>query len=132
MITHLKQNNMTQDELTKYDFQKELIAMAVNCSGLQPSTAKKKASAIFKKYEGMIAYSESDKDYYLEDHRKYRKMFDTLKTGVISYSRGENSGRLLLKDIEQIEVREKDVLLITKTGREIILGDTFKYLKELF
>jgi hypothetical protein len=57
-----------------------------------------------------------------------------LKSGVISYQtfNGTVTGRLLLKNIEQIEVRENDVLLITKTGRQIIMGSDFEYLKELF
>ncbi len=58
--------------------------------------------------------------------------FKTLKSGVISYTQGEIKGKILLKDIEQIEVREKDVLLITKTGRQITMGEDFKYLKDLF
>jgi hypothetical protein len=58
-------------------------------------------------------------------------MFDTLKSGVINYTRGKVCGRLLLKDIEQVEVREKHVLLITKTGREILMGSDFDYLVEL-
>lgn len=123
---------METKDLTKEEFAKELKIMAVNCIGLKADTAKKKASTIFKKYEAIIEYSKFNKDYYKKEYLKTKQMFDTLKSGVINYTRGKDCGRLLLKDIEQVEVREKDVLLITKTGREISMGSDFNYLFDLF
>jgi len=123
---------METKDLTKWDFEKEIKEMAVNCIGLKPETAKKKASALFKKYEEIIENSTSDKEYYKREYFRIQQMFNTLKSGVINYKRGRYDGRLLLKDIEQIEIRETDVLLITKTGREIPMGNNFDYLKELF
>lgn len=117
--------------LTKWEFKKELKTMAVSCIGVKEDTAKKKASNIFKKYDEILAYSKSNKEYYEKEYLKTRNMFDTLKRGVINYTRGEDVGSLLLKDIEQVEIRQKDVLLITKTGREITMGKDFNYLKEL-
>jgi DNA-binding LytR/AlgR family response regulator len=118
--------------LTKWEFEKELKKMAVSCIGVKEDTAKKKASNIFKKYDEILAYSKSDKEYYENEYRKIKNMFDTLKSGVIKYTRDKDVGKFLLKDIEQVEIREKYVLLITKTGREITLGHDFNYLKELF
>ena len=123
---------METKDLTKWDFEKEIKEMAVNCIGLKPEAAKKKASALFKKYEEIIENSTSDKEYYKRQYFRIQQMFNTLKSGVINYTRGHYDGRLLLKDIEQIEIRETDVLLITKTGREIPMGNNFDYLKELF
>ncbi len=123
---------METKDLSKCGFEKELKEMAVNCIGIKPATAKKKASTIFKKYEAIIEHSASYKEYYEKEYRKTKEMFNTLKSGVIKYTRGKDTGILLLKDIEQVEVREKDVLLITKTGREITMGYDFNYLKELF
>ena len=123
---------METKDLSKWEFEKELKTMAVSCIGVKEDTAKKKASNIFKKYDEILAYSKSDKEYYEKEYRKTKNMFDTLKSGVINYTRGKVVGRLLLKDIEQVEIREKDVLLITKTGREITMGNDFNYLKELF
>ena len=123
---------METKDLTKWDFEKEIKEMAVNCIGLKPEAAKKKASALFKKYEEIIENSTSDKEYYKRQYFRIQQMFNTLKSGVINYKRGRYDGRLLLKDIEQIEIRETNVLLITKTGREIPMGNNFDYLKELF
>jgi DNA-binding LytR/AlgR family response regulator len=123
---------METKDLSKWEFEKELKTMAVNCIGLKPDTAKKKVSNIFKKYEAIIEYSVSNKEYYEKEYHKTKQMFDTLKSGAIKYTRGKDVGMILLKDIEQVEIREKDVLLITKTGREITMGNDFNYLKELF
>ena len=124
---------MEKKELSKWEFEKELKTMAVSCIGLKEDTAKRKASNIFKKYDEILSYSKSDKEYYEKEYRKYRNMFDTLKSGSVTYSRGEETkGVLLIKDIEQVEVRKTDVLIITKSGREITMGIDFKYLKELF
>lgn len=122
-----------EKDLSKWEFEKELKLMAVSCIGIKEDTAKKKASNIFKKYDEIIEYSKSNKEYYEKEYRKVKQMFDVLKSGKVSYTRGEElSGVLLIKDIEQIEVRKTDVLIITKNGREIIMGSDFKYLKELF
>lgn len=123
---------METKDLFRWDFEKELKIMAVSCIGLKADTAKKKASNIFKKYEGIIDSCMSNKEYNEKYSRKIQKMFDTLKSGVINYTHGKACGKILLKDIEQIEVREEYVLLITKTGREITMGSDFNYLKELF
>lgn len=124
---------MESEDLYKYRFRKELMNMAVSCVGLKPSTAKKKAYSIFEKYDSIISYSSScNSEYYEEKYWESVKKLNTLKRGSVEYSRGEIKGIILLKDIEQIEVRQKDVLLITKTGREIIMGEDFKYLKDLF
>jgi hypothetical protein len=123
---------METEGVTKWEFECELKKMAVSCIGVKEDTAKRKASNIIKKYDEIISYSKDDKDWYKNQYTKLIKMFDTLKSGVINYERGKHAGRLLIKDVEQIEVRENDVLLITKTGREIIMGSDFKYLKELF
>jgi len=121
---------MDNNDLSKYDFEKELKNMAVSCIGLKPDTAKKKAAKIFKKYDHIISYQ--DKDYYIRQYNELEIMYNTLKSGKIKYSRGKNKGILLLKDIEQVEVRENDVVLITKNGREIIIGNDFKYLEKIF
>lgn len=124
---------MESEDLYKYGFRKELMNMAVSCVGLKPSTAKKKADSIFEKYDSIISSSSSrNSEYYEKKYWESVKKLNTLKQGSVEYSRGEIKGIILLKDIEQIEVRQKDVLLITKTGREIIMGEDFKYLKDLF
>ncbi|NLN26349.1 MAG: hypothetical protein GX163_12050 [Bacteroidetes bacterium] len=121
-----------EKELTKWDFKDELRAMAASCIGVKEATAKKKASALFKKYDEIIAWSKTDNDYYRDQYRRIRNMFDALKSGSVNYVSGKREGVLLIKDIEQVEVREKDVLLTTKTGREIELSNDFEYLKDIF
>jgi hypothetical protein len=123
---------MDTESLTRWNFREELRTTAANCVGLKPETAKKKVSAIFNKYHSLISSSESNEKYYMRQSNELYNQFKTLKSGVISYTQGEIKGKILLKDIEQIEVREKDVLLITKTGRQITMGEDFKYLKDLF
>jgi len=121
------------ETLYKYDFKKELMNMAASCVGLKPNTAKKKISDVFEKYNSIISGStDYGVDYYHKKYSDVDKKFKTLKRGSIEYTQGEIKGKILLKDIEQIEVREKDVLLITKTGRQITMGEDFKYLKDLF
>jgi hypothetical protein len=121
-----------EEKLTKWDFEKELKSMAVSCIGVKEATAKKKASALFKKYDEIIAWSKTDSDYYRDQYRRIRNMFDALKSGSVNYVSGKREGVLLIKDIEQVEIREKDVLLTTKTGREIELSNDFEYLKDIF
>jgi hypothetical protein len=124
---------METKTLYKNWFRKELMNMAASCVGLKPATAKKKADKIFEKYDSIISGSSNyNSDYHQKQCREAEEKFNILKNGSISYSRGEMKGKLLLKDIEQIEVRKTDVLLITKTGREITMGLDFKYLKDLF
>ena len=121
-----------EEELTKWSFEKELKAMAVGCIGVKEATAKKKASSLFKKYNEIIAWSKRDNDYYRDQYRRTTNMFKALRSGSVNYVSGKKEGVLLIKDIEQVEVREKDVLLTTKTGREITLGNDFEFLKDIF
>jgi hypothetical protein len=123
---------MESQDLKRWEFHRELISMAASCVGLKPNTAKKKAAAIFNKYSPIISSSESMEDYYKNQWNETYNKYETLKSGRIKYIKGDTEGKLLLKDIEQIEVRKTDVLLITKTGREISMGLDFKYLKDLF
>ena len=121
-----------EEELTKRDFEKELKAIVVSCIGVKEDTAKKKASAIFRKYEELISWSKSDGEYYRTQYFRERDISNALRTGRVHYKTGDIKGVLLIKDIEQVEVREKDVLLTTKAGREISLGKDFEYLREVF
>ena len=124
----------TENKLTMWDFEAELKTMAVSCIGVKESTAKKKASLIFKKYEDLLSYSKSDKEYAENELLEMKLKFEVLKLGRICYSGqgGNVKGFLLIKDIEQIEIRETEVLIIMKTGREIKMDSGFKYLKDLF
>lgn len=115
----------------KWEFERELLAMAVACTKLSPSTAKKKAASLFKKYQGIIEYSKDDIEDKRKKHERLCNMYDALKSGTISYVRGGASGKILLKSIEQVEVRESDILITTKSGREVAMGLGFRYLKEL-
>ena len=119
-------------ELNKWDFKDELRAMAASCIGVKEATAKKKASALFKKYDEIIARTKRDNDYYQNQYRRTNDMFKALKSGSVNYVSGKRQGVLLIKDIEQVEVRESDVLITTKTGREITLGNDFEFLKDIF
>ena len=121
-----------EEELTKRDFEEEIKTMAISCIGVKEATAKKKASAIFRKYEKLISSSESWEEHYRTQYFRERDISNALRTGRVHYRRGDIKGVLLIKDIEQVEVREKDVLLITKAGREISLGEDFEYLREVF
>jgi hypothetical protein len=122
---------MESQDLNWMDFKKEVEKMAVSCIGLKPNTAKRKASDVFNKYRCLVSSSESDVKYYMDQSRALYHKFETLKKGSVEYKRGNVSGKLLLKDVEQIEVRESGVLIITKSGREITMGSDFKYLKDL-
>ena len=122
----------TVRELTKWDFEEELKTMAESCVGVKEATARRKASALFKKYEELISYSKSDKEYYRTQYFRERNVADALRTGKVRYEKGKEEGVISIKDIEQIEVRERNVLLITKTGREITLGKDFEFLRDIF
>jgi hypothetical protein len=58
-------------------------------------------------------------------------LFHTLKSGRIYYRTDELNGYLLIRDIEQIEVSKKNVVVTLKTGREIKFSTDFEYLSEL-
>jgi hypothetical protein len=121
-----------EKELTKRDFERELKTMAIKCIGLSEYTAKNKVSYILKKYDDIIDFSKSNREYIQKEYYKIKNMFDTLKSGKLSYTQGDGlKGIIFLKDIEQVEVRKADVLIITKTGREIIMSSNFKFLMEI-
>jgi len=130
---------MEAEKLYREDFRKEIMEMVENCTGLKPSTAKRKAYNILKKYRPIISYSTNfSSDYYEKKYEQIRVKFEILKQGYINYYKGGTRGKLLLKDIEQIEIRKSviskdttDVLLITKTGRQINMGSDFEYLIDL-
>jgi hypothetical protein len=58
-------------------------------------------------------------------------LFDTLKSGRIYYETNDLEGYLLIRDIEQIEVSKKNVVVTLKTGREIKFSTDFEYLSEI-
>ncbi len=118
--------------ITCWEFEKELKTMVVSCIGVKVDTAKKKASALLKKYDEIISSDKTSREYYEKKYYSLLTQFYALKNGRIEYKKVGGSGVLLLKDIEQIEERKDDVLLITKTGREIIMGSDFAFLKEIF
>lgn len=119
-------------ELTKWDFEEELKTMAESCVGVKEATARRKASALFKKYEELISYSKSDKEHFMTQFYRERNVTNALRTGRVKYKKGEIQGVISIRDIEQVEVRRRDVLLITKTGREITLGEDFEFLRDIF
>ena len=121
-----------EEELTKRDFEKELKVIVVSCIGVKEDTDKKKASAIFRKYEELISWSKSDGEYYRTQYFRERDISNALRTGRVHYKTGDIKGVLLIKDIEQVEVWEKDVLLTTKAGREISWGTECESLREVF
>ena len=121
-----------EKELTKLDFEKELKTMAINCIGVKEATAKEKASAIFRKYEELISSSESWGKYYRDKYFRELQVTNALRTGSVSYEGGNVEGVLSIKDIEQVEVRERGVLLTTKPGREIVLDSEFEFLRDIF
>ena len=117
--------------LTYHSFLKELQDMAVSCIGLKENTAKKKASKIIEKYDEIISSTKEEKEYYEIQLTRYTTLFNTLKSGRIDYTKGELKGYLLIRDIEQIEVSTKNVVVTLKTGREIVFSTDFEYLSEL-
>ena len=119
------------EELTYDYFLKELQDMAVSCIGLKEDTAKKKVLEIVRKYDEIISYSKEEKEYDEIQLGRYRTLFDTLKSGRIYYGTDELKGYLLIRDIEQIEVSKKNVVVTLKTGREIKFSTDFEYLSEL-
>ena len=119
------------EELTSSSFEKELQDMAVSCIGLKENTAKKKVSEIMRKYDEIISYSKEEKEYDEIQHTRLYRLFNTLKSGRIDYTKGELKGYLLIRDIEQIEVSTKNVVVTLKTGREIVFPTDFEYLSEL-
>ena len=117
--------------LTYHSFEKELKNMAVSCIGLKENTAKKKVSEIMRKYDEIIYDSKEEKDYVYTQLGRYTTLFNTLKSGRINYGSDELKGYLLIRDIEQIEVSKKNVVVTLKTGREIKFAKYFEYLSEL-
>lgn len=121
-----------QTNITRYNFEKELIEMAASCVGLKEATAKTKVKNILKKYDEIISHTKEHQEYYLEERRKYQNLFHTLKSGAIKDVNEEQRRTILIKNIEQIRVKADGVVLTVKGGREIKLSTDFKYLQELF
>ncbi len=121
-----------EKKLTKLDFKEEIKTMAISCIGVKEATAKRKASAIFRKYEDIISFSESWEEYFRARYFRERNVTDALRTGRVRYKRENVEGVLSIRDIEQVEVRKENVLLTTKAGREISLGKDFEFLKDIF
>lgn len=122
---------METKDLRKWHFEKEMKALAVSCIGVKPDTAKRKAAMLFRKYEPIIERSSGEVGYFERQLQEELKKFNTLKSGLIHYFKGETKGTLLLKELVWIELRKNDVLVVTKTGKEIALSNDFQYLREL-
>lgn len=124
-----------KERMTKLDFEKEIIFLAESSIGIKRETARKKAKKLFKKYDNLIEYSDEEKDLYKKRWHRAKIMFETLKSGVISYVHGKENEEInvsiLLKDIEEIEKNNKGVVLTMKRGKKIILDESFWYLSEL-
>jgi hypothetical protein len=123
---------MENKEITKWKFREELKRMAVSCIGVKPNTVNKKVNAIFKKYDEIISYDESYKNYYEKKYDQLSIRYNTLKSGIIKYEHFNSKGIILLRDIQQVEVHGNGVLIILKSGREIKCSKSFEYLLELF
>lgn len=121
------------DELTRNDFNEELIKFAAQCTELKVSTAKKYARRLFNKYEDLICYTKSGKDYHINQNDILRSQINTLKRGTITYhnSLEKTKGTLLIKNVEQIDIEKSGVKLTTKNGREIFLSKDFEYLRDI-
>jgi hypothetical protein len=120
------------DKVTSYAFKQELIKLAEGCTKLKPITARKKALNIWDKYDSLISYDSGQKKRCEQNLERIKLMYNTLKAGKINIYRGGNfHGTLLLKEIAQIEIRDKDVLIFTKSGREVLLSSDFQFLQEL-
>jgi hypothetical protein len=127
----MSEENLKKD-LCMSNFETELVMMAVSCIGLKENTAKRKAKKVFRKYSEIIFSSKERLDDIYVEREKIRNKYNTLKSGKVSYVNTSGAeGIILLKEIEQVEVRKNEVLLIMKSGREIVMGSDFKYLKEL-
>ena len=105
--------------------------MAASCVGNKPSTAVRKARDLFNKYEPLIEYSIHNREYDKKEIRRLNDLVKTYKSGVIKYSNETMKGTLRIKDIEQVDVREKDVLIVMRSGREVVVGSDFAYLRDL-
>lgn len=125
----------TNDNLFKWDFERELIKLALECTGLAKSTARRKANKLWDKYHDMVGRSQVDLiriDKELLDNRKAIRVF---REGRITWAGNEletKSGTIALKQIEQIEIFADRIVLITLSGREIRLAKSFDYLGLVF
>jgi hypothetical protein len=119
--------------ITKYTFFSELRKMAASCTGNKPSTAIAKATKLYNKYQGIIEYSESNVDYYRIRYEDQRRLIDVIKSGVVTWSLvGGGSGKMLIKDLEQIDIDTNgNTTLTTKNGRVQKFGKGYEYLQGL-
>ena len=120
-----------EQKITKWEFERELLNLPAQCKKVKGLTARKKARELFNKYREIISDSKENMEYYEKKYRRIEKMFSVLKSGVVTYSKGEITGSILLKEIEIVEVSKYDVLFIMKNGLDLDMDKSFEYVKEL-
>lgn len=107
-----------------WDLKNELIELAVKCTSLAPSTAKKHASKVFDKHhnnDGCISWRS------MNEYNKLNRQNEDLRSAIkILRSRQISSSQCMvsLDEISQVVIDQKHIRITLKNGKEI------PYLKE--
>lgn len=107
-----------------WDLKNELIELAVKCTSLAPSTAKKHASKVFDKHynnDGCISWrSMNEYDKVSKQNEELRRAIKIVKSRQISSSKRMVS----LDEISTVLIDQTHIKVTIKNGEEI------RYLKE--
>lgn len=117
-----------EQNLTRYDFQKELLIMAESCVGNKKDTAKRKAKLLFDKYEDLFYYSTTSKNNIDIRLSNNENIIRCLKKGIIEYE----GGLLRISEIEFIREDKENIIVNMKSGNSLNLSKDFKYIHDIF
>lgn len=119
------------ENVTIWELRRDIKDMAASCVGLSVKTARKKADNLFNKYSDLMHVSSYIK---MQDEKRLNSLSEEnkcLKTGVLRYSSNKNKGVVKLADIVQVEVKETQVVVLMKTGKELFLSLDFDFLIDI-
>jgi len=118
--------------LSKWSLKEDLKELAIKCTSLKESTAKKYAGELYTKFSedtGCITnYSNVRFDEQQVQIRALHKSLNVLKNGIIQ----SEDFVLKLEDVSSASFEKEVIIVETKNGKIIKLGKGYEYLKYVF
>jgi len=118
-----------EKKLTRWDFQRELLKIPAATKKIKENRiARKKVQEVFDKYENLISYNSSDKEYYQGLYETKDKLCKALKSGIIRF----DGGFLLVEQISNVKKTENNISVFLKNGNDLRLSLEFEWILDLF
>ena len=117
-----------QEELNKWDFERELLKIPAKCRKLTNKTAKEKVREVLEKYDDLICFTKESRDFHINESNKYKNICEAFRSGVVRYK----GGFFMVNEISTVTVSELSVIVSFKNGKEKSFTNDFKWLENLY